>query len=102
MDRDAVDDQMRRVTKMADPVRPGEQHDADTDHQLHHLPDRQPAQPRAHRIERAVLANLAAGVAMAAGVGWLTWRYPDRFFKDACGRSLREAQRELAELVDGQ
>ena len=50
----------------------------------------------------SVLANLAVGLAMAAGVGWLTWRYPDRFFKDACGRSLREAQRELAELVDGQ
>ena len=50
----------------------------------------------------SVLANLAVGVAMAAGVGWLTWRFPDRFFKDAAGRSLREAQRELGDLVDDQ
>lgn len=46
-----------------------------------------------------VWINLAVGLALAAGVGWLTWRFRDTFACDATGRSLREAQRELAELA---
>lgn len=42
--------------------------------------------------------NLAAGVALAALAGWLTLRYRSAFERDAAGRSLREAQAELAEL----
>ncbi len=47
-----------------------------------------------------VLLNLAVGVALAAGVGWLTGRFRDRFARDAAGRSLREAEQELAALLD--
>lgn len=47
-----------------------------------------------------VLANLAVGIALAAGVGWLTWRFRDRFACDAAGRSLREAEKNLAELLE--
>lgn len=47
----------------------------------------------------AVWLNLAVGVAMAAGVGWLAYRFRDRFACDAAGRSLAQAQRELAELT---
>lgn len=46
-----------------------------------------------------VLANLAVGVALAASVGWLTHRFRDRFACDAAGRSLREAEQELAALL---
>lgn len=42
--------------------------------------------------------NLAAGVALAALAGWLTLRYRSAFERDAAGRSLREAQADLAEL----
>ena len=43
--------------------------------------------------------NLAAGVVLAAFVGWLTIRYRDTFERDAAGRSLRQAQAELEELA---
>jgi hypothetical protein len=46
-----------------------------------------------------VLANLAVGLAMAAGVGWLSLRFRDRFACDATGRSLVEAEKELAALL---
>ncbi len=43
--------------------------------------------------------NLAAGVVLAAFVGWLTIRFRDAFERDAAGRSLRQAQAELEELA---
>lgn len=43
--------------------------------------------------------NLAAGVGLAAGVAWFTHRFRDAFERDAAGRSLREAEAELAELA---
>lgn len=43
--------------------------------------------------------NLAAGVGLAAVVAWLTHRFRDMFARDAAGRSLREAEAELAELA---
>ena len=46
-----------------------------------------------------VLGNLGAGVLMAVVVALLMRRYPDSFDKDATGRSLREAEAELAELA---
>lgn len=45
-----------------------------------------------------VLANLAIGLALAVLVGWLTHRFRAAFERDATGRSLREAEAELAEL----
>lgn len=47
----------------------------------------------------AVLANLAAGLALAALVAWLMHRFRDTFERDATGRGLREAEAELAELA---
>lgn len=49
----------------------------------------------------SVLLNLAAGVVLAGLVYWLTHRFRDRFERDATGRSLREAESELAELAEG-
>jgi len=52
-----------------------------------------------------VLANLAAGLALAAVMYWLTDRFRDYFERDAAGGSLRQAEAELAELsseADGQ
>jgi hypothetical protein len=46
-----------------------------------------------------VWLNLAVGIAMAAGVGWLTFRFGDRFACDASGRSLVAAQRDISELA---
>jgi len=46
-----------------------------------------------------VLLNLAVGILMAGIVAWLIRRYPDRFARDAAGRSLREAEAEIAELA---
>ena len=46
-----------------------------------------------------VLWNLGAGVLMAVVAALLMRRYPDSFDKDATGRSLREAEAELAELA---
>ena len=48
-----------------------------------------------------VLLNLAAGIVLAGVVYWLTHRFRDRFERDATGRSLREAESELAELAEG-
>ncbi len=45
-----------------------------------------------------VLANLAAGIVLAGLAFWLTHRFRDRFERDAVGRSLREAEAELAAL----
>lgn len=42
--------------------------------------------------------NLAAGLALAALALWLTYRFRAAFERDAAGRSLREAQADLAEL----
>ncbi|HUD43127.1 MAG TPA: hypothetical protein VMR06_14140 [Dokdonella sp.] len=42
--------------------------------------------------------NLAAGLALAALVGWLTLRFRTAFERDAAGRSLRDAQADLAEF----
>lgn len=47
-----------------------------------------------------VLLNLAVGVVLAGAVYWLTHRFRDRFERDATGRSLREAEAELAELAE--
>lgn len=49
----------------------------------------------------SVLLNLAAGIVLAGVVHWLTHRFRDRFERDATGRSLREAESELAELAEG-
>ena len=46
-----------------------------------------------------VLWNLGAGVLMAVVAALLMRRYPDSFGKDATGRSLRQAEAELAELA---
>jgi hypothetical protein len=43
--------------------------------------------------------NLGAGVALGGLVAWLTQRYRAAFERDAAGRSLTEAERELAELT---
>lgn len=43
--------------------------------------------------------NVAAGVVLAAFVGWLTIRFRDTFERDAAGRSLRQAEAELDELA---
>lgn len=51
------------------------------------------------RSPATVAWNLAAGVVLAAFVGWLTIRYRDTFERDAAGRSLRQAQAELDELA---
>ena len=48
-----------------------------------------------------VQLNLAVGVALAGLVYWLTHRFRDRFERDATGRSLREAEAELAGLAAG-
>jgi len=45
-----------------------------------------------------VVWNLVAGVALAALAGWLTVRFRATFERDAAGRSLREAQADLAEF----
>jgi hypothetical protein len=50
----------------------------------------------------AVLANLAAGLGLAALVAWLMHRFRDTFERDATGRSLREAEAELAELAQSE
>lgn len=47
-----------------------------------------------------VWLNLAVGVVLAGAVYWLTHRFRDRFERDATGRSLREAEAELAELAE--
>jgi hypothetical protein len=46
-----------------------------------------------------VWLNLAAGLLLAAIVGGLTLRYRERFARDALGRPLREAQRDLDALL---
>lgn len=45
-----------------------------------------------------VWLNLAAGAVLSGLAYWLTRRFRDRFERDAAGRSLREAEAELAEL----
>jgi hypothetical protein len=45
-----------------------------------------------------VLSNLGVGIVLAGLVFWLTHRFRDRFERDATGRSLREAEAELAAL----
>ena len=45
-----------------------------------------------------VLLNLAVGVVLSGLAYWLTHRFRDRFERDAAGRSLREAEDELAGL----
>ena len=45
-----------------------------------------------------VLVNLGAGLAMSAGVAWLSYRCRDWFEREAVGGSLRAAQQELAAL----
>jgi hypothetical protein len=47
----------------------------------------------------AVLWNLVVGIALAGLVTWLTQRFRSYFERDAAGRSLREAEAELAELA---
>ncbi len=46
-----------------------------------------------------VLSNLGVGLALAALVAWLTRRYRDAFERDAVGRSLAQAEADLAELA---
>jgi len=46
-----------------------------------------------------VLWNLAIGVGLAGFVAWLVRRFRDRFERDAAGRSLSEAEADLAELA---
>jgi hypothetical protein len=48
----------------------------------------------------AVLANLAAGLALGALMYWLTDRFRGHFERDAAGRSLIQAEAELAELAE--
>jgi hypothetical protein len=43
--------------------------------------------------------NLAGGIVMALFVAWLSHRFRTGFERDAAGRSLRDAEAELAELV---
>jgi hypothetical protein len=47
----------------------------------------------------AVLGNLAVGLGLGVLVAWLTHRFRGWFERDAAGRSLREAEAELAELA---
>lgn len=46
-----------------------------------------------------VLWNLVVGLGLGGLVAWLTLRFRSRFERDAAGRSLREAEAELAELA---
>lgn len=46
-----------------------------------------------------VWLNLAAGVVLATGVAWATFRWRDAFARDALGRPLRAAQQEIADLL---
>lgn len=49
----------------------------------------------------AVWWNLAAGVALALLFAWLMQRFPAFFDREAVGRSLRQAEDELAEVQRG-
>lgn len=49
-----------------------------------------------------VFGNAAAGVVLAVTLAWLMRRYRDFFERDAAGRSLREAEAELDELLSPQ
>lgn len=48
-----------------------------------------------------VLSNLAIAVALSAGMLWASYRFRSWFERDASGRSLRQAESELSELLDG-
>lgn len=50
-------------------------------------------------LPSVVLANLAVGLGLAGLVAWLMHRFRDTFERDAAGRSLREAEAEIAELL---
>ena len=54
------------------------------------------------QVQPAVVGwNLAAGVALALLFVWLMRRYPDFFDREAVGRSLRQAEDELAQIEQG-
>lgn len=46
-----------------------------------------------------VMSNLGVGLVLAVLVAWLTHRYRAAFERDAVGRSLAQAEADLAELV---